>query len=122
VLERFAHQIDDTLCVGQRRPQDTDERVLLFIKMRPGQKFTRAFEEEVRTAIRTGLSRRHEPSYVFEVTEIPVCGLYCGVSSFLRLAKPEALLIVHGEQQGLSGLAPLFYYNAIDAIYCPAED
>lgn len=76
VLERFSRQIDDTLCVGQRRPHDTDERVLLFIKMRQGHKFTGVFEEEVRKAIRTGLSRRHEPSYVFEVTEIPVRGLW----------------------------------------------
>jgi acetoacetyl-CoA synthetase len=60
------------VCVGQRRPQDTDERVLLFIKMRPGEKFTRTFEEEVRKEIRTALSKRHEPIYVFEVTEIPV--------------------------------------------------
>lgn len=71
-LERFSSQIDDTLCVGQRRPQDTDERVLLFVKMRPGYRLTNALEGKMRSAIRTALSKRHEPSYVFEVTEIPV--------------------------------------------------
>ncbi|KAF8518775.1 acetoacetate-CoA ligase [Gautieria morchelliformis] len=71
VLERFSSQIDDALCVGQRRPHDMDERVLLFIKMRPGYQLTRALEGEIRMAIRTALSKRHEPSYVFEVTEIP---------------------------------------------------
>ena len=26
----------DSICVGQRRPQDEDERVLLFLVMKPG--------------------------------------------------------------------------------------
>jgi len=72
VLERFSSQIEDTLCVGQRRPHDKDERVLLFIKMRAGYQLTGSLEEEIRSAIRTALSKRHEPSYVFEVTDIPV--------------------------------------------------
>ncbi|KAF8520415.1 acetoacetate-CoA ligase [Hysterangium stoloniferum] len=70
-LERFSSKIDDVLCIGQRRPQDVDERVLLFVKMRSGHRFTHEFEEEMRQAIRTSLSKRHEPKYVFEVTEIP---------------------------------------------------
>ncbi|KAF8588734.1 acetoacetate-CoA ligase [Ramaria rubella] len=71
VLEKFRDEIDDVLCVGQRRPQDTDERVLLFVKMRVGHKFTPMLEEDIRFAIRTALSKRHEPRFVFEVTEIP---------------------------------------------------
>jgi len=40
VLERpeFSTLIDDAICVGQRLPQDKDERVLLFVKMRAGRK------------------------------------------------------------------------------------
>ncbi|GJJ15965.1 hypothetical protein Clacol_010244 [Clathrus columnatus] len=71
VLERFTDKIDDSLCIGQRRPHDSDERVLLFLKLRTGHKLTPQFEQDIRHAIRTSLSRRHEPTYIFEVTEIP---------------------------------------------------
>ena len=74
MLERpvFSARIDDAICVGQRRPQDKDERVLQFIKMRAGQKLDAAFEEALRAAIRAALSRRHVPEYIFEVEELPV--------------------------------------------------
>jgi acyl-coenzyme A synthetase/AMP-(fatty) acid ligase len=74
VLEQseFAARIDDAICVGQRRPQDEDERVLLFIKMRPDQKLDQSFEQAIRTAIRAVLSARHVPAHILEVKEIPV--------------------------------------------------
>ena len=72
VLERFSGSIDDSLCIGQRRPQDKDERVLLFLKMRPGYKFTPELVADIKTSIRKGLSARHVPSYIFEVSDIPV--------------------------------------------------
>ena len=74
VLERqvFSAHIDDAICVGQRRPQDKDERVLLFIKMRVGHKLDAPFEEAIRAAIKTALSVRHVPAHIFEVKEIPV--------------------------------------------------
>ncbi|KAF5351992.1 hypothetical protein D9756_007624 [Leucocoprinus leucothites] len=71
VLEKFSSVFDDTLCVGQRRAQDQDERVLLFVKMRDGQRFTPKLEEQVRNTIRTALSARHVPAYIFEIGEIP---------------------------------------------------
>jgi acetoacetyl-CoA synthetase len=72
VLEMFSGSIDDSLCIGQRRPQDKDERVLLFLKMRPGYKFTPKLVADIKTSIRKGLSARHVPSYIFEVSDIPV--------------------------------------------------
>ncbi|KAJ7197473.1 hypothetical protein GGX14DRAFT_339301, partial [Mycena pura] len=33
VMERCRAAVDDSLCVGHRRPQDTAERALLFITM-----------------------------------------------------------------------------------------
>lgn len=74
VLERseFAARIDDAICVGQRRPQDKDERVLLFIKMRPGQTLDQPFEQAIRATIKGALSARHVPAYILEVKEIPV--------------------------------------------------
>ena len=72
VLERFSALIDDSICVGQRRPADTDERVLLFIKMRAGHRLSGDVEQAIREAIRKALSARHVPKYIFEVEEIPV--------------------------------------------------
>ncbi|KAK3986283.1 acetoacetyl-CoA synthetase [Cladorrhinum sp. PSN332] len=72
VLERwFADEIQDSLCVGQRRPQDTDESVMLFLLMKPGRKFDRKLVNDVKEAIRRDLSKRHVPKWVFETPEIP---------------------------------------------------
>lgn len=64
-------EVADSLCVGQRRPLDTDESVMLFVRMAPGYKFTRSFSRKLRDAIRSKLSPRHEPRYVFEIADIP---------------------------------------------------
>lgn len=71
VMERFKREIDDSLCVGQRRQHDKDETVLLFLKMRPGHPFTPNLEQRIRVAIRTALSARHVPKYIFKTEEIP---------------------------------------------------
>ncbi|EPT04586.1 hypothetical protein FOMPIDRAFT_1156848 [Fomitopsis schrenkii] len=71
VLEDFSDGVDDSLCVGQRRPQDKDERVLLFLKMRPGHPFSDALVNRIRSAIRTALSPRHVPAHISEIEEIP---------------------------------------------------
>lgn len=72
VLEQFSSVLDDSLCIGQRRPHDTDERVLLFVKMRKGHEFKRDLENKIKTAIKKGLSARHVPAYIFEIEDIPV--------------------------------------------------
>ncbi|KAI3604812.1 acetoacetyl-synthetase [Moniliophthora roreri] len=72
VLEKFTKGgIDDTICIGQRRPQDKHERVLLFVKMRPGHSLTKSLENEIRSAIKNALSARHVPEYIFQVEDIP---------------------------------------------------
>ncbi|KAJ3540391.1 hypothetical protein NM688_g6230 [Phlebia brevispora] len=71
VVEQFRQLIDDSLCVGQRRPEDQDERVLLFLKMRPGHQLTDDLLARIRAAIRKSLSARHIPSYIFQVDDIP---------------------------------------------------
>jgi hypothetical protein len=73
VLEKFTNAgIDDTICVGQRRTQDKHERVLLFVKMRPGRALTKSLENEIRSAIKDALSARHVPDFIFQVEDIPV--------------------------------------------------
>lgn len=69
---QFSDQIADSMCVGQRRPQDNDESVMLFLLMKPGANFTKQLVNDVKMAIRKGLSPRHVPRYVYETPEIPV--------------------------------------------------
>ncbi|KAJ7141336.1 acetoacetate-CoA ligase [Mycena epipterygia] len=71
VLEQFSSSIRDSLCVGQCRPQDKDERVLLFLKMRPGYKLDDLLIAEIKGAIRKALSARHVPAFVLEIDDIP---------------------------------------------------
>lgn len=69
---KFSDRIADSICVGQRRPQDNDERVVLFLLMKPGHPFTQSLVREVKEAIRKETSPRHVPKFVFETPEIPV--------------------------------------------------
>ncbi|KAI1310148.1 hypothetical protein F5Y03DRAFT_51147 [Xylaria venustula] len=72
VIERnFADEIADSICVGQRRPQDNDESVMLFLLMRPGHKFNQNLVRAVKEAIKKEMTKRHVPKYVFETPEIP---------------------------------------------------
>ncbi|KAJ9653031.1 hypothetical protein H2198_007737 [Neophaeococcomyces mojaviensis] len=72
VIEKHFHtSISDTICVGQRRPQDTDERVLLFVLMKPGHTFTKSLTNQIKARIGDELSKRHVPKFVFPTPEIP---------------------------------------------------
>jgi len=96
--------IEDSLCVGQRRPEDRDERVLLFVKMRHGCRFDDKLASSLRSHIRQQLSPRHVPAFIFETpgipmtvngkkTEIPVKKILCGqvVTPSSTIANPESL-------------------------------
>ena len=74
---KFADRIADSICVGQRRPQDQDERVVLFLLLKPGHKFTPQLVGEVKEAIRKATSARHVPKFVFETKDIPVSQSRC---------------------------------------------
>lgn len=63
--------IADSVCVGQRRDQDADESVILFVQMAHGHDFNRAVTQRLNDAIRSGLSPRHVPKYIFPVPGIP---------------------------------------------------
>ncbi|THZ80082.1 acetoacetate-CoA ligase [Aureobasidium pullulans] len=72
VLETFfADDIQDSICVGQRRPSDNDESVMLFLLMKPGKKFHEQLVNEVKRRIGKECSPRHVPRFVFETKEIP---------------------------------------------------
>jgi acetoacetyl-CoA synthetase len=73
VLEgSFAKEVAESLCVGQRRPQDHDESVVLFLLMKPGVKFNAELASRIRERIAKELTKRHVPKYIFEVPDIPV--------------------------------------------------
>ncbi|KAF2764600.1 acetyl-CoA synthetase-like protein [Teratosphaeria nubilosa] len=64
--------ISNSLCVGRRRPQDTDEDVFLFVVMAKGHTFTPELSTQIKQAIRQALSPRHVPKFVIEIPEVPV--------------------------------------------------
>jgi acetoacetyl-CoA synthetase len=66
------HGITNTLCVGRRRPTDTDEAVFLFLVFRPGFQLTAHLRSEIKRKIRESLSARHVPRFVVEVEDVPV--------------------------------------------------
>ncbi|KAH7210804.1 uncharacterized protein BKA55DRAFT_256568 [Fusarium redolens] len=72
IEEQFMAEVEESLCVGQRRPTDNDERVFLFLKLRKGKSLTNELVNRVRDAIREGLSARHVPKFVFSTPQIPV--------------------------------------------------
>lgn len=69
---RFSDVVADSICVGQRRSQDSDESVMLFLLMKSGHTFTSALAKAIKEAIRKEYSPRHVPKYIFETPEIPV--------------------------------------------------
>jgi acetoacetyl-CoA synthetase len=71
VIETFFPDVADSLVVGQRRPTDHDESVLLFLLMAPGKKYSGQLVKDVQDRIARELSKRHVPKHVFETPEIP---------------------------------------------------
>lgn len=73
VVERhFAAEVRESICVGQRRERDLDERVFLFLLMRDEQhRLDADLVRRIREAIARELTKRHVPKYIFEVPEIP---------------------------------------------------
>ncbi|KAI9745063.1 MAG: hypothetical protein M1818_001341 [Claussenomyces sp. TS43310] len=89
-------EIDDSMCVGQRRSHDSDERVLLFVKMKQGHRCSSSLITRLKTTIRAKYSPRHVPSYIFEVADIPytVNGKKCEIN---------VKQIVSGQKTAVSG-------------------
>ncbi|KAM0187492.1 hypothetical protein ACHAPI_011127 [Fusarium lateritium] len=72
----------DSICVGQKREIDDDERVFLFVTMKVGAAFTNDLEQRIRHAIRDRYSPRHVPMFIFQVPDIPytVNGKKCEIN------------------------------------------
>lgn len=74
LLHHFANDIEDAICIGRRRETDSDETVVLFVKMNPGKKFNEGLADGIKKVIRKELSARHVPGIIDECFEIPITG------------------------------------------------
>ncbi|KAJ4248453.1 hypothetical protein NW762_012790 [Fusarium torreyae] len=75
-------EIQDSICVGQKRDVDIDERVILFVILKPGQTLTPSLRSTIRKAIQQQRSPKHVPKFIFEVNDIPytVNGKKCEIN------------------------------------------
>ncbi|CAD6587745.1 MAG: acetoacetyl-CoA synthetase [Cyphobasidiales sp. Tagirdzhanova-0007] len=69
VIEQFT-EINDCIAIGQKTP-DGDERVVLFVKMRPPRHLDADVIDRIKRLISTNLSRRHVPAKILECPDIP---------------------------------------------------
>jgi acetoacetyl-CoA synthetase len=61
--------VADSLVVGQK--WDNDDRVILFLKMAPGETFDEALAAEIKKAIREKITPRHVPAKIIQIADIP---------------------------------------------------
>lgn len=69
-------EVQDSLCIAQRNKENTEERVVLFVKLCEGSEFDAALIKSIQTKIRQLLSARHVPAVILETTDIPVSNAY----------------------------------------------
>ncbi len=81
-------EVEDSVVIGQKWKNDT--RVVLFLKMKPGEELTDSLKNHIRTSIRTNSSPRHVPAKIIKVPDIPYT---------LNMKKVELAVqkIVHGK-------------------------
>ncbi|KAJ5219460.1 uncharacterized protein N7498_001559 [Penicillium cinerascens] len=74
LLKHFADEVEDSLCVGRRREGvDSDETVVLFVKLVPGCPSNISdLAARIQAIIRKELSPRHVPGIIDACPEIPV--------------------------------------------------
>ena len=72
VLKHFPDAVEESLCIGRRREQDSDETVVLFLKMKEGVEYSDKLAGDIKAVVRKELSARHVPGIIGECPEIPV--------------------------------------------------
>ncbi|KAF8204986.1 acetoacetyl-CoA synthetase [Pholiota molesta] len=65
------YAITDYLAIGQKTDGGADERVVLFVKLRPQLELTPEFEAKIKAEIRARRSPRHVPAQIIQVPDIP---------------------------------------------------
>jgi acetoacetyl-CoA synthetase len=86
VVERL-EGIADSLAIGQN--WESDQRIILFVKLAPGVQLTEALKEKIRKTLREKASPRHVPAIIMEMPEAPYT---------LNMKKVESAVtnIIHG--------------------------
>lgn len=64
-------ELQDYICIGQDNSQG-DQRVVLFVKMKPAYKFSPEFAKKVQKQVLNQLTEEHVPAVVLEAHDIPV--------------------------------------------------
>ncbi|KAJ5975836.1 hypothetical protein N7481_009543 [Penicillium waksmanii] len=74
LLKHFAEEVEDSLCVGRRREGiDTDETVVLFVRLAPNSTVDiKELSSRIQAVVRKELSPRHVPGVIEACPEIPV--------------------------------------------------
>jgi acetoacetyl-CoA synthetase len=62
-------EIEDSVVVGQQL--EGDERVILFVKMKPGHILNEDLQKKIRTNIRQQCSPRHVPAVILTTPDVP---------------------------------------------------
>jgi acetoacetyl-CoA synthetase len=81
------HEIEDSIAVTQ--DWKCDQRIVLFVQLRAGERLDAALEERIRARIRREASPRHVPALILQVDAIP----YTRSGKKLELAVREC---IHG--------------------------
>lgn len=104
-------EVAEALCIGQ--DWDDDVRVVLFVRLQPGEVLDEALEKTIRTKIRTGASPRHVPAKIIQVADIP----RTKSGKIVELAVRE---VVHGRpvrnQEALANPEALELFAGLDAL------
>jgi acetoacetyl-CoA synthetase len=107
----FADRVADSICVGQQRPGDENERVFLFLELTKNTDWER-LESDIRAQIAKDLSRRHVPQFIFPTDQIPFNG------NHKKLEIPLKKVLSGGEAV-LAGLSVQATERAALAKYVP---
>ena len=62
-------EVIEAVAVGQE--WQGDQRIVLFVRLRPGVELTEDLQKAIRSRIRSGTTPRHVPARILAVTEIP---------------------------------------------------
>jgi acetoacetyl-CoA synthetase len=69
IVEDLFSEISDSLAIGQS--WKGDQRIILFVKLSPGNKLTVKLKDAIKKAIRDNTSPRHVPALLYETPDIP---------------------------------------------------
>lgn len=113
VMERIP-EIADTLAVGQA--WEDDQRVILFVQLRPGATLDSALEDRIRRTLREQASPRHVPGLILEAPDIPyTLNMKKVESAVTNILNDRPVL----NQDALSNPASLEYFRQVAATLLP---